>query len=341
MRVGLDERKRRILNAIIEDYILTATPVGSRTLEKKYFANLSSATIRNEMSDLAEMGYLLQPHVSAGRVPTLPAYRLYVDDLLRREIAPLNDERFAFETLSTRRMQLEDLLPAAAQVLSDLTGMPSVIILPKQEELKIRCLQLIPMPQSSALLVVITESGTVSQSVIRVSDKLDDDALFTISKMLTERFSGRTLSEVQMMLTVLESRGSNTVALDGISQLARQMQKQSSMDTIAIGGRHNILNYPEYSDVEKARALLSVLDDKEQLARMLRDTKGVLSVHIGAETGIPEMRECAAVTYRYTSPGRSAGTISVIGPARMPYNKVFSALVTVGQALTGLLGGER
>ncbi len=337
----IDRRKQDILRAIIEDYIVSAMPVGSVTLERRYFPHLSSATIRNEMSQLSELGYLQQPHVSAGRIPTDMAYRFYVDELIRRDPSPLPNEHFAADTLSTRRSQMEDLLPAAAQVLSDLTHMTSLIMLPKQQEPRIRCLQLVPMLESSALLVVITENGLVSQNVIRVSDRLNADSLYSISRMLTERLSGHTLSEVQMLLSRISQTGGDSVVLEGIRQIARQMEKQASDDSIAISGRHNILNYPEYSDMNEARAFLSVLDDKERLLQLLRNRREHLSVNIGMETGIPEFRNSSVVTYRYTSPGRHNGTVSVIGPVRMPYEYVLRALVTVGNALTELMGGTQ
>ena len=340
MRTEIDERRQSILRAIMEDYIVSAVPVGSVTLERRYFPHLSSATIRNEMSFLSEMGYLQQPHVSAGRIPTDLAYRFYVDELIREEVEPLPNERFAADTLSTRRSQLEDLLPAAAQVLSDLTHMTALIMLPKQQELRIRCLQLIPMLQSTALLVVITESGQVSQNVVRVNDMLDADSLYSISRMLTERLSGHTLSEVQMLLSRISRTGGDSIVLEGIRQMAAQMEKQASDDSIVISGRHNILNYPEYSDMNKARAFLSVLDDKERLLQLLRYRKEHLSVHIGLESGIPEFGDCSVATYRYTSPGRHNGTVSVIGPVRMPYEYVLRALVTVGNALTEMIGAQ-
>lgn len=339
MHTEIDMRKQRILRAIVEDYIVSAVPVGSVTLERRYFPEFSSATIRNEMSALSERGYLVQPHVSSGRIPTDRAYRFYVDELLASQPEPLPNEHFASETLSNRRSQLEDLIPAAAQVLSDLTHLTALILLPKQQELRIQCLQLIPMQRSNALLVVITESGLVSQNIVRVNDQLNADNLYAISRMLTERLSGHTLSEVQMLLSRIGQSGNDSDVLDGIRQMARQMEKQVSDDVIAISGRHNILNYPEYSDMGKARAFLSALDDKERLLQLLRNRQEDLSVNIGMESGVPEFRDCAIATYRYTAPGRHNGTVSVIGPARMPYHYVLRSLVTVGSALRDMIGG--
>ena len=250
---GVDARKKRILQAIIEDYVLTAMPVGSRTISRKYETSLSSATIRNEMSDLEEMGYLAQPHVSAGRVPSQKAYRLYVDGLLQQEVAA-DEGAKAFFTDQIR--PTEDVATAAAQALAELTRYTAVVMMPKQLELRVSCLQLVPMPRGSALLVIVTDTGAIRDTVIRVSERLDSDALFAISRLLTERLSGRTLQEVQEMLGVYARMdGPDARVLEGIASLAAQMEKQSAQDTVIIGGSHNILSYPEYSDVEKARKL--------------------------------------------------------------------------------------
>ena len=332
----IDGRKARILRAIIDDYILTAMPVGSRTISRKYETSLSSATIRNEMSDLEELGYLAQPHVSAGRVPSLKAYRMYVDELLQAR--PLQDAAIR-EFFSRQVRQMEDVITSAAQAISEITRYTAVVMMPKQLELRISCLQLVPMPRGNALLVVVTDTGAIQDTVIRVSENLDGDGLYAISRMLTERLAGRTLNEVQQMLGAYSRQGmGDDRVLSGIASLAAQMERQSATDTLTIGGAHNILNYPEYSDVEKARAFLSVLEGREQLMNLLARSSGDFNVHIGPETGIMEMQDCSVVTASYQVGTGHRGAIGVIGPTRMPYEKVLCALHTIGQALTDLLG---
>ena len=191
-------RKERILRAIIDDYVRTAVPVGSRTISRKYETSLSSATIRNEMSDLEELGYLAQPHVSAGRVPSDKAYRLYVDALLGQGALLADPEARSY--FSERVCQMEDVVNTAAQALSEVTKYTALVMMPKQLELRVSCLQLVPMPRGAALLVIVTDTGAIRDTVIRVSEGLDGDALYAISRMLTERLAGRTLQEVQDML---------------------------------------------------------------------------------------------------------------------------------------------
>ena len=335
-QAGVDARKRRILQAIIEDYVLTALPVGSRTISRKYETSLSSATIRNEMSDLEEMGYLAQPHVSAGRVPSHKAYRLYVDGLLQAGFAA---DEMAKNYFTSQIRQMEDVVTSAAHAIAELTHYTAVVMMPKQLELRISCLQLVPMPRGSALLVIVTDTGAIRDTVIKVSERLDSDALFAISRLLTERLAGRTLQEVQEMLGVYARMdGPDARVLEGIASLAAQMEKQSAQDTVIIGGSHNILSYPEYSDVEKARAFLTALEKKDQLTRLLSHHEAPFMVHIGGESGIPDMQDCAIVTAGYQVGRGHRGAIGVIGPARMPYLQVLSTLGAVSEALTELLG---
>ena len=333
----IDARKERILRAIIEDYVLTAMPVGSRTISRKYETSLSSATIRNEMSDLEELGYLAQPHVSAGRVPSVKAYRLYVDELLREE--GVQPDPQAREYFSHRVRQMEDVISSAAQAISDFTRYTAVVMMPKQLDLRVSCLQLVPMPRGSALLVIVTDTGAIRDTVIRVSESLDGDALYAISRMLTERLAGRTLQEVQEMLGAYSRQmGGDDRVIRGIADLASRMASQSATDTLAVGGSHNILNYPEYSDVEKARAFLSVLEEKQRLMALFSGEGGTFDVRIGPETGVQELADCSVVAASYQVGAGHKGFVGVIGPTRMPYGRVLSALSAIGGVLSDMLG---
>lgn len=333
----IDARKERILRAIIDDYVQTAMPVGSRTISRKYETSLSSATIRNEMSDLEELGYLAQPHISAGRVPSVKAYRLYVDELLEScQVQPDPEARAYF---SQRVRQMDDVISCAAAAISEFTRYTAVVMMPKQLDLRVSCLQLVPMPRGNALLVIVTDTGAIRDTVIRVSESLDGDALYAISRMLTERLAGRTLQEVQEMLGVYSRQmGGDDRVIQGISDLAARMASQSADDTLAVGGSHNILNYPEYSDVEKARAFLSVLEEKRKLMALFSGHGGAFGVRIGPETGMEEMTDCSVVTAQYQAGAGHQGFVGVIGPTRMPYGRVLNALSAIGEALSDMLG---
>lgn len=334
----MDERKFRILQAIIDDYILTAVPVGSRTISKKYDMGLSSATIRNEMSDLEELGYLDQPHISAGRIPSVKAYRLYVDQLLKSGQIPDAEAETVRAYFTSRMQQMEDVVAHAAQVLSSLTHYTALVMPLKGQELKIRNIQLVPVSGSSALVVIVTDAGIIKDAVIRTSEALDSDALYAISRMLTDQLSGHTVGEAQTILSGLaKAFQQNQDLMAGISTLVSQAEGKAVGGRVLIGGTSNILNYPEYSDVEKARSFLALLETKERLVDLLsQQGQMAFTVRIGPETGIEEISDCSIVTATYSIGSHSHGTIGVIGPTRMQYSRVLAILNTMVRQLGNL-----
>lgn len=339
----MDARKFRILQAIIDDYILTAIPVGSRTISKKYEMGLSSATIRNEMSDLEELGYLDQPHVSAGRIPSAKAYRLYVDRLLQSGAIQSGDAADVRTYFTNRAQQMEDVISRAAQVLSGLTHYTSLVMSPKGAELRIRNLQLVPVSSQSALLVIVTDGGIMRDTVIRVGGDLDADALYAVSRTLTERLSGHTVSEALALIreTERDMRAENSL-LGGVADFLDAVDGDGARGKLALGGPSNILNFPEYSDVEKAKGFLSVLETKEKLLRLMESHgEMAFTVRIGPETGVPELEDCSLVTATYRLSDNTHGTIGVIGPTRMQYGRVLSVLSAMGQQLSDLLGQDK
>ncbi|MBQ8201153.1 MAG: heat-inducible transcription repressor HrcA [Clostridia bacterium] len=337
--MAMDERKFRILQAIIDDYILTAVPVGSRTISKKYDMGLSSATIRNEMSDLEELGYLDQPHVSAGRVPSAKAYRLYVDQLLRAGKLRSDSEQMVKAHFLGRMRQMEDVIDHAAQVLSTLTNYTAVVLPPTGSQPRIRNIQLVSVSDTAALVVIVTDAGIVRDAVIRVSEELDSDSLYSISRTLTQELNGRTLSEAVEQIPQLMARmQAQSELLTGLGTVLNE-QGEAVKPRVAIGGTSNMLSYPEYSDMEKARSFLSLMETRDRLADIISQ-KGEMSftVRIGPETGVPEMADCSIVTATYTTGNGQQGTIGVIGPTRMQYSRVLSIMNTMGQQLSELFG---
>ena len=341
--MAMDARKFRILQAIIDDYILTAIPVGSRTISKRYDMNLSSATIRNEMSDLEDLGYLDQPHVSAGRIPSAKAYRLYVDELLKEGKLKTDDMQSVLEHFTNRSGKMEDVINRAAQVLSNVTSYTSLAMGPKGAETTIRNLQLVPISHRSALLVIVTEGGIIRDSVIHVDSDLDSDALYAISRMLTERVSGCTLRETQQLLKSMGNEFSEKHGvIESISRLVSETESSGDRTKIAFAGPSNILNFPEYSDVEKARSFLSLLETKDTILSLLEQRQSVaFTVRIGPETGVPELADCSLVTATYALDNGTHGTIGVIGPTRMQYGRVLGVLGAMGKQLSDLLKEDK
>ncbi|MBR3765461.1 MAG: heat-inducible transcription repressor HrcA [Clostridia bacterium] len=336
--MAMDERKFRILQAIIDDYILTAVPVGSRTISKKYGMSLSSATIRNEMSDLEELGYLDQPHVSAGRVPSAKAYRLYVDQLLETGRLSQEDEHLVRAHFAGRTRQMEDVIDHAAQVLSSLTRYTAVVLPPTGSQPRIRNIQLVSVSDNAALVVIVTDAGVVKDAVIRVSEELDSDALYSISRSLTAELSGSTLTEaVERIPLLMERMRAQAELIEGIGDVMQQ-RGEDIRPHVAIGGTANMLSYPEYSDMEKARSFLNLMETRDRLADIIgQNGEMSFTVRIGPETGVPEMEDCSIVTMTYTAGNGQQGTIGVIGPTRMQYSEVLAAVSMMGRQLSQLL----
>ncbi len=338
--MGMDERKFRILQAIIDDYILTAVPVGSRTISKKYETSLSSATIRNEMSDLEELGYLDQPHVSAGRIPSAKAYRLYVDQLLQSGRIRAADEESVRTWFAARSRQMEEVIDHAAQVLSSLTRYTAVVLSPQGAQPRIRNIQLVSTGPDSALVVIVTDGGLVRDSVIRVPRQVGPDTLYAISRSLTEALSGCTLAEACARMPALAARmDENTGVLQSLNNFMDEAKERGPRAHVGVGGVSNMLAYPEYNDVDKARGLLSVIEARDRLAAIVSQHGDVaFTVRIGPETGVPEMSDCSIVTATYSTHTGRQGTIGIIGPTRMQYSRVFSVLQAMGAQLTDLFG---
>lgn len=339
----LDERKFMILQAIIDDYITTAMPVGSRTISRKSGVGFSPATIRNEMSDLEELGYLDQPHTSAGRVPSVKAYRLYVDHLLKVARLSGEERRRMQEHLNRRSEQVESVIRSAANVLSDATRYTSVIVAPKLGALRIKHVQLVPVTERTALLIIVTNAGIVKDAVIHIPEGLDADHLYNISRMLTEKLADKPLDAVrQTFAELLRDAESNRRLLgDALNAIEQKLGGQDAVDVV-IGGGANLLNYPEYSDVEKAKSFFAVLESKETIRKLVsRDGGMEVTIRIGPENGVPELKDCSIVTASYRVGDDAGGTLGIIGPTRMNYNRVISVLDFMGRALSEVLSDRK
>lgn len=337
----LDERKFLILQAIIDDYIMTAVPVGSRTISRKAGMGYSPATIRNEMSDLEELGYLDQPHTSAGRVPSAKAYRLYVDHLLKVNEISAEDAGRISAYLRTRASQVEEVMRRAAQVLSDVTQYTALVVAPHMGTLRIKRVQLVRVGDNSALVIVVTNAGIVKDAMIRVPEDLSNDNLNQLSEMLSAQLADLTLGETrkrfaEMLRDLKEHRRLLAGVLDVMENRLAEPEGE-----VLVGGTSNLLNYPEYSDVEKLRNFLSVLESREKLYPLLRQAGAVeFTVRIGPENGLPEFSECSLVTATYRVGKHNTGTMGIIGPTRMNYGRVISVLDFMGKAISDILSGE-
>ena len=335
----LDERKYRVLQAIIDDYIMTAMPVGSRTISRKSGVGYSPATIRNEMSDLEELGYLAQPHTSAGRVPSNKAYRLYVDHLMKNvKLTPDERERI-HDHLVDKSKRVETVIRSAANVLSDATKYTSVIVAPKLGTLRIKHVQLVPVAERTALMIIVTSAGIVKDAVINIPDGMNADELYSISRMMTDQLADKPLEAVrQAFAEMLRSNTENRRLLGEALQVIENKLESEDQSEVIIGGSANLLGYPEYSDVNKARNFLAVLESKDTIRRVLaRDGSMEVTIRIGPENQVPALNDCSIVTASYRVGDHSNGTLGIIGPTRMNYNRVISVLDFMGRALSDVL----
>ncbi len=334
--MDLDMRKMRILAAIVDDYILTAMPVGSRTISKHTDINLSSATIRNEMSDLEEMGYLEQPHTSAGRIPSDKAYRLYVDTLMHRAMLSENEIQFIDDHFSKKLNEVEEIVKQTAWVLSNMTQYTSAVLSPQLHAIKIKHVQLVPVSEEKALCVIVTDAGIVRDSIVRVPFGVDADELERVSRILTQRLHNSRMDRA--VKTILPELSKEFAEHKTFLQATLDSMKQGmriDAEKVALSGTTNMLNYPEYSDMDKARGFLSAIETKDRIYDMLtKATDLEFTVTIGTENKDAQMQDCSVVTATYRVGNDPIGSLGIIGPTRMDYSRVMAILGYMGKSLS-------
>lgn len=333
----LDIRKMRILQAIVDDYIMTAAPVGSRTVSKRSDMGLSPATIRNEMSDLTELGFLEQPHTSAGRIPSEKAYRLYVNHIM--DSAKLTDEEADYikRHLDTRVHEVGEVIRQTAKVLSDMTNYTSMVMAPQFSAMRLKRISLIPVSEGTAMAVVVTNNGVTKNAMIRVPESLQPDDLEKISKLITLKLDGQKLGEaITSVLPMIKAEVGEQA--DAVCDMLTSIEQSLSETDVEVVGASNILDYPEYSDASKARSFLTEVESGNYLQRVLSDASDVeMSVRIGTENDNPDMKDCSVITVTYKAGGENIGSMGVVGPTRMDYGKVMAILRYMSSSLSDIL----
>ncbi len=336
----LNERKLGILKAVIDDYIMTGLPIGSRTISRNHGFALSSATIRNEMADLEELGFLEQPHTSAGRIPSHKAYRFYVDRLMK--VVKLNSaEATRIKSYFEEKMaEIEQVMEKAAQVLSDTTHHISMVLKPQLKQSLIKRIQIVKITEHKAILLLVTNAGLVKDTVISVPRNITADYLEMLSRILTDNLSGKTLEEAEIDLTrcLKENANANSeLAADILAAIETSVEPQGGSG-IVLGGTQNVIDYPEYMSVEKAKNFIAVLETKDMLYNMMKKATNLeFSVTIGKENDAQELFDMSVVTATYKIGGKTLGSFGVIGPTRMDYAKIVSILGHVSSGLNSIL----
>ncbi len=338
--MDLNERKLNILKAVIDDYIMTGLPIGSRTISRKHGIELSSATIRNEMADLEELGYLEQPHTSAGRVPSNKAYRFYVDRLMN--VAKLNtDEAKRIRSYFENRVsEIEQVMERVAQVLSDTTHHISMVLKPQLKKSQMRRIQIVRITDKKAILLIVTSAGLVKDTMISIPEGTQPDCLEMISNMLTDKLTGKTLEEAEQDLAscIHDHAQANAKFVSDVLQVIENSVEPQGERGILLSGTQNIIDFPEYMSLEKAKSLVSLLETKDMLYEMMKKaTQLEFSITIGKENEAEELFDMSVVTATYKIGGRALGSFGIIGPTRMDYAKIVSILGYVGSSLDSIL----
>lgn len=344
----LDDRKRRILQAIIDDYIDTAEPIGSRTIARRHELGLSSATIRNEMADLEDMGYIAQPHTSAGRVPSDKGYRLYVDQLMKAHELSQDELETIRSAMEIRINELSQLIRQASVVMSRITGYTSIAMTPKMCKSTLKAIQVVPIEAAKVLVIVVTNTGVLRNTLVKLNDAAMPEMIIKVSNVLSDKLNGLTLEQINVSVIneVLRIAGVTREILLPILEGVTDCIGQIDNTEVYLDGTANILNYPEFMDVARAKEFLALLNEKSNLSRFLSESLGnnAISVKIGTENEEQGIQDCSLITANYNLGEIFMGAIGIIGPTRMEYPKVISSVnyirKKINQEINKLIGKD-
>lgn len=336
----IDDRKLKILQAIIADYISTAQPIGSRTIAKKYKLGISSATIRNEMSDLEDMGYLEQPHTSAGRVPSERAYRLYVDRLMIIKNLARREQEIITKELGDSIDEIESIIRKTARIMSQLTKYTSLVVNSHLTDCRLRHIHFILLDSHNLVAVIVTDSGIVKNTIIKTADPVTADYLESLTRVANETLAGITIEELNRCIASEDYRrlAHRYSQLDSLIPILMEGLNIHKSEDVYTDGMSNIFNFPEYADISRAKSLLELIEEKEQLMEIISRIggKGVV-VSIGSELDNISVKDCSLVTASYKGRSGKTGKIGVIGPTRMEYNRVVAVLEFIASYITNMM----
>ena len=338
----LSERKKKILQIVVDDYIETAVPVSSKNITDKYMQNVSSATVRSELAALEELGYLTQLHTSSGRVPSADAYRLYVSELMVKDKLSVKELNYIKKIFEEKSDNIEYVIKSAVKIISELTDYTSIGVPASGTDEKIEIIRLVKFNPDVALVIIVTQSRLYKDNYVTLPESMDDEQVNNASEMLTKIFKDKTLMEVteisdDALADFKEYKEIFNKVINALKEYAVHNQH------VVMEGSEKILNHPEYADVDRIKNFLSVVSSNDKVVSMLKDDgRGIdISVKIGSEEsadGIPE--GCSVVSATYSVNGHNLGTYGVIGPSRMDYQKVVSVLENVGRIIENILSNK-
>ncbi len=342
----LTERQKLILNAIIDDYVNSAEPVGSRSISKRSDITFSPATIRNEMSDIEDLGLLEQPHTSAGRIPSEKGYRYYVDHLVKRNEISLQEMDRVREYFADRMLQAENLVEEAAGILSQLTKYTAVALGPEIYRTTMKHFQIVSMSPTTAVAIIVTSTGHVESKTVTIEQGVGPADLEKMVNVFNARLTG-------VPLHLLRTRLYNEVAaeltrhvdrFEQVFKIIEQALEPAQSHRVIIDGTTKIFDQPEFRNVDQAKHLFELFGDTETLLKLMTVQETGVGIRIGKETGNEALSNCSLITAAYTFDGKPIGTIGLIGPTRMSYGRMVGLLEFISQELSrrmqGLSGGS-
>ena len=340
----LDERKMKILQAVIRNYLETGEPVGSRTISKYTDLNLSSATIRNEMADLEEMGYILQPHTSAGRIPSDAGYRLYVDTMMQEKEREVEELK---ESLLEKEDRLDHLLKQTAKLLATNTNYATMVSAPVLHRNKLKFIQLSRVDANQLLAVIVIEGNIIKNNILPLKEELTDETLLKLNILLNTNLNGLSIDEINLgMIAVMKQQAGvhSDIVGEVIDAVGEAIRADEDLE-IYTSGTNNIFRYPELADQQKASELINTFEEKQLLGELLQENQedegGTgIQIYIGEEAPVRGMKDCSVVTATYELGGGMKGTIGIVGPKRMDYDKVVDTLRTIQSQLDELYRDE-
>ena len=325
----LKDRKKKILQLIIEDYISTAEPVGSRTIARKYDLGISPATIRNEMSDLELLGYLEQPHTSAGRIPSAQAYRFYVDSLIEPGSLPDNDMALINGWYKERRRSIDDIFQSTAKILSRMTQNVSMVLANKDTSAVFRYIKFLPLDNTHAILCIVTDDGNIDNCVVEIPLGMRPEEMDYLAGRISRVLEGKELSEIsdELLSALHMDVAEDKVLFTSFLQAIKRMNRKQNEQRVFLGGTKQLLNQPEFRDVERVKSLLGILEEEKVVRDLLvAGEDSGLKITIGTENKFTGIQDCSMVQATYRLNGKIVGTMAVLGPTRMEYGKVITVM---------------
>jgi len=342
--MSIDDRKIKILQAIINDYIRTGDPVGSRTIAKNYNLGIGSATIRNEMADLEDMGYLEQPHASAGRIPSSKGYRLYVDKLMdNQRLTAEEDLKIKQYIIDSAMLEVDKIVKQTSALLSELTKLTCVIESPSVEKSFVKSIQLIKIDDYNLVSVFLTDTGLIKNHIMKLNSGVPPiETLMRINQVFNNRLVNLSIEEINLEVinNLKKDLGEYEEIFNAILPVLYETLNISDSSEVFMEGTTNIFNYAEYNDIDKAKEILSLFNDKESIMDLFNPSDNI-TISIGDENYKEQAKDCSIISAEYSFGDRPIGKIGLIGPRRINYSKVIAIMSEVIKELNNILSNQK